>query len=132
MTTGGRHILLLAVIVGVVVSCENFYDDTDEYVEAIANVGSMRVDTVVNMTAKVTVFVGTPTPCWSFSRITDTRDSGVIRWTVYTKVKKNITCVQMTGSFTQQLSLTVAAPGTYTLKIYKTPDSTLDTTIVFR
>jgi hypothetical protein len=124
-------IAALFLIVTAVFGCENFYDDTDEYEERIAQVSSVRIDTIVNMTASVSITCGTPTPCWSFSRVEETRDSVSVRWTVYQKVKKNITCVQMTGSFTQTLEITVPKPGTYTLKIYRTPITTLDTTIVF-
>lgn len=131
MKPGVRHIVILIIIILSIVSCENFYNDSDEYIEAIANVQSMRVDTVVSLTAKVTVMVSTPTPCWSYSRITDTRDSNTVNWTVYTKVKKNITCIQVVGSFTQTIDLVVPKPGRYTLKIYRTPTTTMDTTITF-
>jgi hypothetical protein len=131
MSLSVKQILLLLAIVGIVIGCENFYDDDDEYIEAIANVESMRVDTVVNRTATITVSCATPTPCWNFSRITDVRDSNIVRWTVHTKVKKNITCIQMVGSFKQTLELTVPAAGIYTLKIYRTPTTTMDTTITF-
>lgn len=131
MNIGVKHILLLTAIAGIVLGCENFYDDDDEYIEAIANVGAVHVDTVVNRTATITLSGSMPTPCWTFSRIAETRDSNTVRWTAYIKVKKNITCIQVVGSFTQTLELTVPSAGMYTLKIYRTPTTTMDTTITF-
>lgn len=131
MIPGMRNIIALLAVLITVVSCENFYDDSDEYEEAIAMVESVRVDSVRNLTATVTFTCGTPTPCWSFSRIAETRDSNTIRMTLYRKVKKNITCIQVVGSFQQTITITVLAPGLYTLKIYRTPTTTTDTTIVF-
>ncbi|MCK9409187.1 MAG: hypothetical protein WCX28_13445 [Bacteriovoracaceae bacterium] len=120
---------ILAIIF--VVSCENFYDDDEEYIESIAIVESLHVDTVVNKTATVTLTCPTPTPCWNFSRVEEKRVSNNIHLTLYRKVKKNITCVQVTGSFKHTMDINVPTSGAYTIKIYQTLTTTMDTTIVF-
>lgn len=111
-------------------SCENFYDDTDEYDEAIALVEKITVDTVFNATARISLHCFAPNPCWGFSRLVEKRDSNQIHVTVYRKAKRNQTCIQVVSSFTYTFDYTVDAPGSYTIKIYRTPTTTMDTTIV--
>ncbi|MFA6469613.1 MAG: hypothetical protein WCW35_12000 [Bacteroidota bacterium] len=126
-----KQLVILLLIVFAVVSCENFYNDNDDYEEAIAMVESVRIDTVINLTATISLTCITPTPCWHFSRVVDQRDSNQIYLTMYRKAKKYETCIQVISGFTHTMTLSVPTPGTYTLKIYRTPTSTMDTTIVF-
>lgn len=126
-----RSLLLLGAAVLLLSACENLFDDTSEYDEAVAMVDSVHVDTIRSLTATVSFLCYTPTPCWSFSRTAETRTGNDIAVTVYRRVKRNITCVQMTGSFRRSVDFTVPAPGRYTLKFYRTTTTTLDTTITF-
>lgn len=125
------RLLLLLGAVFAVVSCENFYDDNQEYEEAVALVESVRIDTVIGTTATVSLTCMTPTPCWSFSRVDEHRQGKEIHLTVYRKEKKYQTCIQVVSSFTHTMNISVPSAGTYVLKIYRTPTSTLDSTIVF-
>ncbi|MFA6456130.1 MAG: hypothetical protein WCW40_04850, partial [Bacteroidota bacterium] len=94
-----KQLVFLSLIVIAVVSCENFYNDNDEYEEAIAMVDSIRIDTVVNTTATISLSCITPTPCWHFSRIVERRDSNQIYLTMYRKAKKYETCIQVISGF---------------------------------
>lgn len=120
-------IFLFALIA--IVGCENLNDDSQEYEEAIAMVESFTVDTTFNKTATISLNCFAPTPCWSFSRIIEQRDSNEIHLTVYRKEKKYQTCVQVVSSFVHTMNISVTNPGSYTIKIYRTPTTTLDTTI---
>lgn len=113
------------------VSCEDVLDGPDEYDEAVALVETFRVDTVAGRTATLSFYCVTPTPCWSFSRVEESRSGRTVHFTLYRKLKRNVTCVQVIGSFTHTMQVTVPDTGAYTFKVYRTPTSTMDTTIVF-
>ncbi len=125
------HIAALLLLVFAVCSCENFYDDGDEYDEAIAMVEKVTIDTVLQRQATIGLHCFAPNPCWGFSRIVEKRDSNQIHLTVYRKAKRYQTCIQVVSSFTHQHTISVDAPGTYHINIYRTPSATLDTTVVF-
>lgn len=122
--------VLLSSLVALV-SCEDVLDGEDQYDEAVAYVESFRVDTVVGKTATLSFFCMTPTPCWSFSRAEEIRSGRTAHFTLYRKLKRNVTCVQVIGSFTHTMQVTVQDTGSFTFKVYRMPTTTIDTTIVF-
>ncbi|NUN69710.1 MAG: hypothetical protein HUU02_08370 [Bacteroidetes bacterium] len=121
--------LLLAVLL-TAVSCENVLDGEPEYEEAVAYVESFRVDTVAGPNVTLSFICMTPTPCWSFSRVEEVRSGRSAHFTLYRKLKRNVTCIQVIGSFTHTMQVTVQDTGAFTFKVYRTPTTTLDTTIV--
>jgi len=123
-------ILLMSTLVALA-SCEDVLDGQDEYDEAVAYVETFRVDTVVGKSATLSFFCMTPTPCWSFSRVEEVRSVRSSHFTLYRKLKRNVTCVQVIGSFIHTMQVTVPDTGAYTFKVYRTPTTTMDTTIVF-
>ncbi len=124
-----RQWFFLCMCAAAFAGCEQVNDDNEEYEEGVALVEQFTVDAVVNGQATVTVQCFAPNPCWHFSRVTDLRDSAGVLLTVYRKIKKYQTCPDVVSGFSHTFVTSVPAAGPYTIRIYRTSTTSLDTTL---
>ncbi len=79
----------------------------------------------VNMTVKVE----TPNPCWQFSRYEVSEENGKYLVTVYGIIEKDVTCIQMIGSFDAEIALSELTAGDCTVSLWCNEETRLDTTL---
>lgn len=79
----------------------------------------------VNMTVKVE----TPNPCWQFSRYEISQENGKYLVTVYGIKEKDVTCIQMIGSFDTEIAIPDLTAGDCTISLWCNEETSLDTTL---
>lgn len=126
-----RRLILLFVGAATIAGCEQLNEDNEEYEEAVALVEQFSVDTVANHQATVTVRCFSPNPCWLFSRVSELRESTGVLLTVHRKIKKYQTCPDVVSGFSHTFAVALPPAGPYTIRIYRTPTTSLDTTLTY-
>lgn len=128
--------LSLALVFATLLCCQTCAgitgSDEPEYrVQLVPGVDSLAVLGNANGTLTLRTVSTVPTPCYEFSHREITRNGMDIEIAIYTRVQKDIVCIQVLGSITREIQLTVDTPGEYRL-IFPGSAATLDTTIVMR
>lgn len=90
---------------------------------------SIKSLSVNGRTISATVVYLTPESCWGFVRADHSISGPTITVTVFARRLTNNPCLQVLTPVDAPLSLIVPGPGTYTLKFWRQPDGSLDTTV---
>lgn len=106
-------------------------DEPEYLMQLVPRVDSLAVLGNANGTLTLHTVSTVPTPCYEFSHREITRNGMDIEIAIYARVQKDIICIQVLGSITRDIQLTVDTPGEYRL-IFPGSAATLDTTIVMR
>lgn len=72
--------------------------------------------------------IGTPTPCWNHSEVEINKDGNDIYLKVIAELDPEINCIQVLGSYETSVKVQVDDPGEYTLHLWQSETTTLDTT----
>ncbi len=73
--------------------------------------------------------VGTPTPCWHHAETEVDVNGKEIYVKVFAEVEKDITCIQVLGSYETTTRIELNEPGEYTMHVWQSESTSLDTTI---
>ena len=112
--------------------CEEKKQKAIESGAAIEKPMSARQFSTINTesgAAKMTVKVETPNPCWQFSRYEISEENGKYLVTVYGIIEKDVTCIQMIGSFDAEITLSNLTAGDCTVSLWCNEETRLDTTL---
>lgn len=104
-------------------------DEPEYLVQPVPGVDSLAVLGNANGTLTLRTVSTVATPCYEFSHCEISRNGTDIEIAIYTRVQKDIVCIQVLGSITREIQLTVDTPGEYRL-IFPGSAATIDTTIV--
>jgi len=119
-----------AVLLLLSAGCD-FFGPDETLNDQLAPADRIRIDSVKNLTAAVTVFSACPDPCWLYSRSTSSQEDKAITMTFYKVRKENASCPDVTTDLVIPVSVRVQSAGTYTLRFTRSATATLDTTITF-
>lgn len=104
-------------------------DEPEYLVQPVPGIDSLAVLGNANGTLTLRTVSTVANPCYEFSHCEIRRSGTDIEIAIYTRVQKDIICIQVLGSISHDIQLTVDTPGEYRL-IFPGSAATVDTTIV--
>lgn len=95
--------------------CISGGQDDNYLVSQVYSIDSVEVFKSSGLEYSAKIKATVPNPCHEYSHIDLVKTGDEIEVSVYSKIKKDVTCIQVLGSIEAEVSFNVESAGTYTI-----------------